>query len=142
LATKFTHKKPAYNRKKLAEKLEDLSQRVADRGIFVVRKNDYNEWELYDYGRDRVIFDNLPNKQIAQRICDKYNASRKRYSLDRQRKIYNLCREISKHNMDCVFYLHTMQHTEDIDKRITTSIRMDFAKENIRRLIRDLTSSL
>lgn len=142
MATKFTHKPTNYNRKKLAEKLEDLSERVAARGIYVVRKNDYNEWDLYDYGRGQVIFDNLPNKHVAQRICDKYNSSSRKYSIVKQRTIRNLCKEISKHNMDCIYYVHTMQSTESYERYICMKTRIQFAKDKIKKLMQDLTSSL
>lgn len=141
MATKFTHKKPAYNRKKLAQKLEDLSERVAARGIYIVRKNQYNEWDLYDYGKDTVVFDSLPNESVAQRICDRYNKSKK-YGLEKRRKIFELCREISKHNMDCIFYVYNMKNTDDYDKYVCMQTRMQYAKDRIKKLMGDLTSSL
>jgi hypothetical protein len=37
LATKYTRKKQNYNKKHLAKKLDDLSNKVAKRGVYVIR---------------------------------------------------------------------------------------------------------
>ena len=40
LATKYTRKKQNYNKKHLAKKLDDLSNKVAKRGVYVVKHAD------------------------------------------------------------------------------------------------------
>ena len=141
MATKSTHKKPKFDRKQLAEKLEDLSEKVAARGIFVVRKNDYNQWALYDYSRAIVIFDNLPNSDIANAICDSYNKNR-RYTPARVNRIIKVCNEISKHSTDCIFYIHTIQNTTDFEKYVYTNTRLQHSKHQIKKLIQDLNPLL
>jgi 3-methyladenine DNA glycosylase AlkC len=141
LAIKSTPKKQSYNRKKLAQKLEDLSERVAARGIYITRKNEYNQWDLYDYAQNVVIFDNLPNKDLAEQICARYNKNSK-FGRQRQSKIRKLCNEISKHNIDCMFYLYTMQNTNDYDKYLCIDTRLQCSKHQIKKLIADLTQTI
>lgn len=141
MATKSTRKKQSYNRKQLAQKLEDLSERVAARGIYITRKNNFNQWDLYDYAHDVIIFDNLPNRDIAEIICARYNKNIK-YGHVRQNKIRKICDNISKHNTDCIFYLHTIQNTDDFDKYLHTKTRLQYAKDQIKKLIQDLNRTL
>lgn len=141
MATRSTHKKPKYDRKRLAEKLEDLSEKVAARGIYVVRKNDYNQWDLLDYSQNQVIFDSLPNRDVANKICESYNKNRK-YGVSRIIRIKNICKEITKHSNDCVFYIHTIQNTQDFDKYVYTNTRLQQSKHRIKHLMKELTQSL
>jgi len=141
LDTKSTRKKPSYNRKQLAEKLENLSDRVASRGIYISRKNDYDQWDVYDYGRDNVVFDNIPSRDIAEKICERYNKNLK-YSTLKHAKIRSICNNISKHSTDCIFYLYTIQHTDDFDKYLHTKTRLQYAKDQIKKLVSDLIRTL
>ena len=141
MATKSTHKKPKFDRKRLAEKLEDLSEKVASRGIFVVRENEYGQWDLYDYSQDIVIFDNLPNKDVANTICNSYNKNRK-YTVPRKNRIVKICNQISKHSTDCIYYIHTIQNTTDYEKYVYTNTRLQTANHHIKCLMQDLNRSL
>lgn len=141
LATKRTRKKQNYNRKDLAKKLDAISERVAARGIYIARKNIYDQWDLYDYAHDTVVFDNLPNREIADRIADKYNKNKK-YQLTKQGIIKKICTAISKHNTDCIYYLHTIQNSQDSEKIFYTETRLQIAKDHIRELIRELNHTI
>lgn len=137
--TKSQHKNKKFSKEEIAHKLEDLSNRVAARGIFVVRKNSYNQFDLFDYVHNRVIFDNLPSKALANKICDKFNNNKKRNSIN-VKKVRKLCTAISKHSVDCVFYLHTLDNSTDLVKRHATFTRLELSKAIIESLIKELKS--
>lgn len=137
MATKSTLKNTKYNRKQLAEKLDNISGRVAARGVFVVRKNNYNQFDLYNVTLDVVVFDNLPNKHIAEKVRDRYN-SNKKYQYDRQQKIRRLCNDISKYNTDCFYYLYTIQNSTDGEKIQYTYTKLYVAEDRIKELILEL----
>ena len=141
MAIKSTLKNTNYNRKHLAKKLDDISTKVAERGVFVIRKNDYNQYDLYNVTQDIVIFDNLPNKHIAEKIRDKYNANTK-YPNKKQALIRKHCNDISKYTTDCIYYLYTIQNSPEYQTVLSTEFRLQLAKDKIKYLIRKLSLDL
>ena len=141
MAIKSTLKNTNYNRKHLAKKLDDISTKVAARGIFVVRKNDYDQYDLYDVSHDAIIFDNLPNKHIAEKIRDKYNSNTK-YHKKKQASIRKKCNDIGKHTTDCIYYLHTIQNSAEYQTVLSAETRLQYSKDQIQKLIRELSRNL
>lgn len=140
LATPHTPKNTGYDRKHMVKKLGQLADSVAARGVYVVRKNQVGQWDLYDHIKHLVILDNLPDQDIAERIARKYNNSKHIQFSELHHKISTVCNRISKHTTDCVHYVHTLQQTTDAHKTVCIKIKLQHARYSIRYLTHKLSN--
>jgi hypothetical protein len=76
LATKSTHKRKNYNKKHLANKLDNLAKKVAKRNIFVVEKTDPG-YNIINYLDKSVCVENVPFLSIAQTATKNFNKAEK-----------------------------------------------------------------
>lgn len=105
MATKSTHKKKKFNKKQIAEKLDNLAERVSSKDIFVVGRNG-EYYTVVDYKSGKIKFNHLPNRKVANKICNRVN--RKKLSNETIKEIYSLIEYYYKLQTDCTFYSHTI----------------------------------
>jgi len=141
LVTKSTPKSKKFNKRDLAKRLDTLSNNVAKRGVFVVRPNKYNEFDVFDYVNQRVYHDNFPSKSLAQQMCDRYNKNKKSVPT-KSKRINELCKAISKHNQDCMHYMHIITTTNDDFKAEYTEIRLRESQMAMKHLLSDLQAAI
>ena len=139
MATKSTRKSTKFNKAELVNKLDQISKNVARKGIFVARQNKYNQYDVFDYANKKLYYDNIPTKDIAQSICDRLNKRKNKYAIPhRSKRIIELCDNISKHNIDCLHYLHIITTTKDEFKHTALSIRLKESQLTLKHLMNDL----
>ena len=139
MATKSTLKNKKFNKAELAKKLDKLSHDVAQRGVFVARKNKYAEFDVFDYVNKQVYYDNFPNQETAQTMCNTLNKRKKSQGLPYvSKKIKEVCNSISKHNTDCAHYLHIITTTDDSFRRVALETRLKESQGVLKFLMKDL----
>jgi len=123
LATKYTRKKQNYNKKHLAKKLDDLSNKVAKRGVYVVRPAEPG-FNIVNYINNSVYVHNVPFKNTAKSICQTLN-DKNAVSKPSSERIQKDCDQFYKHYNDIHFYKHTMKTTKLMERRLIAQTRMD-----------------
>ena len=123
LATKYTRKKQNYNKKHLAKKLDDLSNKVAKRGVFIVRpaKPGFN---IINYVNNEVYVYSVPFKNTAKAICKLLN-DKDAVSKPSSERIQKECDQFYKHFNDIHFYKYTIKTTKIMERRLIAQTRMD-----------------
>tara|TARA_B100000575_G_C23136950_1_gene660709 strand:+ start:1498 stop:1917 length:420 start_codon:yes stop_codon:yes gene_type:complete len=123
LATKYTRKKQNYNKKHLAKKLDDLSNKVAKRGVYVVRpaKPGFN---IINYINNEVYVYSVPFKNTAKSICKILN-DKNAVSKPSSERIQKECDQFYKHFNDIHFYKYTIKTTKIMERRLIAQTRMD-----------------
>ena len=105
LATKYTRKKQNYNKKHLAKKLDDLSNKVAKRGVYVIRPADPG-FNIVNYIDNSVYVYSVPFKRTAKAICKTLN-DKKIENKPQPERIQKECDYFYKHYNDIHFYKYT-----------------------------------
>lgn len=123
LATKSTHKKRNYNKKHLAQKLDNITKNVAKRGVYVVKKVDPG-FHVVNYVTNKVYAENVPFIKVAKDICTTLNDKKVKDKPDSQR-INKLCDKFYKHYNDIHFYKHTIYTTKDLERRLIAQTRLE-----------------
>ena len=123
LATKYTRKKQNYNKKHLAKKLDDLSNKVAKRGVFVTRPADPG-FNVVNYINNSVYVYSVPFKKTAKAICKILN-DKDAVSKPSPERIQKECNNFYKHYNDIHFYKYTIKTTKVMEKRLIAQTRMD-----------------
>ncbi len=123
LATKYTRKKQNYNKKHLAKKLDDLSNKVAKRGVFVIRPADPG-FNIVNYINNSVYVYSVPFKKTAKAICKTLN-DKKIENKPLPERIQKECDNFYKHYNDIHFYKYTIKTTKIMEKRLIAQTRMD-----------------
>ena len=123
MATKYTRKKQNYNKKHLAKKLDDLSNKVAKRGVYVVRpaKPGFN---IINYINNEVYVYSVPFKNTAKSICKILN-DKNAVSKPSSERIQKECDQFYKHFNDIHFYKYTIKTTKIMERRLIAQTRMD-----------------
>jgi len=60
------------NKSKIAKKLDSIADRIADRGVHVVNRNQTG-FLVEEYLTKKVVFCDIPVRELADRICELYN---------------------------------------------------------------------
>ena len=111
LATKSTHKKRNYNKKHLAQKLDNITKNVAKRGVYVVKKVNPG-FHVVNYVTNKVYAENVPFVKVAKDICTTLNDKKIKDKPDSQR-INKLCDKFYKHYNDIHFCTSNNNNTLD-----------------------------
>jgi len=123
LATKYTRKKQNYNKKHLAKKLDDLSNKVAKRGVYVVRPANPG-FNIVNYINNSVYVESVPFKRTAKSICNTLN-DKNSVSKPSAERLQKDCNSFYKHYNDIHFYKYTMKTTKSMERRLISQTRMD-----------------
>ena len=120
LVTKRTRKNKKYNTKKLAKGLDNIANKVAKRGIYVVVKADVG-YNLIDHKKKVTLVESHPFKRQLEKLCAELNKSKE------EPRIGGLQRHIDnyyKHYNDIQFYKHTIRTSEDKVKVFSAGSRL------------------
>ena len=98
------------NKKKLAKTLDKVVDSVAKKGIYVIDKNHDGDYVVLDYLKKKVILDNLPKREIAEKFCKSLNRGNK-ISYVRKQSIDNLTKQYHRLNNDCIYYKHVIENS-------------------------------
>ena len=124
LVTKRTRRNKRYNTKKLAKGLDNITNKVAKRGIYVVVKADVG-YNLIDHKKRETLVEAHPFKRELDKLCAEFNKAKKE-----DITIGNLQRHIDnyyKHYNDIQFYKHTIRTSQDKVKVFSAGSRLQDA---------------
>ena len=123
LATKSTHKKRKFNKKHIAKKLGNITDKVAKRGVFVAKKSDPG-YDVINYITNEKYAENIPFLKTAKSICTTLN-DKTVESKPNSSGINRLCNLFYKHLNDINFYKHTIYTSKDLDRKLIAQTRME-----------------
>ena len=123
LATKYTRKKRNFNKKNLAKKLDNITNNVAKRGVFVVKKTDPG-FNVVNYINNKVYVENVPFNTTAKQLCKLLNDKKQTDKPDATR-VSRLCDKFYKHYNDIHFYKHTINTSKDLQRKLIAQTRME-----------------
>lgn len=139
LSTKFTHNEIRSNKFDLSRQLDKLTNKVLDRGIYVIEKNNYGFYNLLEYTKKKSIITDIPGYKLADSICNSFNnkhSSRKNNSTF----VQSMINMYHKLNNDCMFYRNTITTTKDEFKREVTITRLDIAVQQLKNVYKELST--
>lgn len=146
--TKHIHKQELTdNKKSIASKLDHLAKTVAKRGMFFATENKKTyTFSIINANTKKVVLDDIPTENIAYSICrclnrcriDQYDSVLKRLVTITKDDIAYLY----KHQMDVVFYNHTLEQSKDIEQILAIETRLDISSQSISLLDRKITSRI
>lgn len=128
LATKSTHKRKNYNKKHLANKLDNLAKKVAKRDVFIVKKTDPG-YNIVNYVTKQILVENVPFLNVAKRACKTFNASKEKVNGSSMQKDVDV---YFKHYMDIQFYKNTVKTSQDKNRVFNAGVRMADSLDYIR----------
>ena len=145
MATKLSKKIQLSDAQKasLAQTLNNVSQRVAKRGVHVVVKHD-NLYCILEALSKRVVLAYILEKNLAETLCVRLNRPSKHYPITKeklQRVQKDLDEYIRLYN-DTVFYRHTVKVTKDNTRREVTFTRLQETIGRMKLLVPRLQSAL
>lgn len=123
LATKHTRKKRNFNKKHIAKKLGNITDKVAKRGVFVAKKSDPG-YDVINYITNEKYAENVPFLKTAKSICTTLN-DKTIGSKPNSSSINRLCNLFYKHLNDINFYKHTIYTSKDLDRKLIAQTRME-----------------
>lgn len=123
LATKYTRKRQNYNKKHLAKKLDDISSKVAKRGVYIIKSTEPG-FNIVNYIDNSVYVQSVPFRRTAKAICKILN-DKTVESKPSPERIQKECNNFYKHFNDIQFYKYTMKSTKDMERRLISQTRMD-----------------
>lgn len=123
----------------LVNKFEKIVDRVSQKKIFVVNKTPDTYYQILEYNTQEVMIDHVPTREIAGKICDKYNRQ-KIYTLTRRREIANLIEKIAIYRADLEFYDNVAHNAESKFSRTTALIRKTESRARATNFIQELGS--
>jgi len=100
-----------YNKQRLVNTLERITDNVSKRDIYVVSKND-DTYVIQNYISKAVIVNDIPLRYLADKLCATQNKG-KTISNDLRIKLRVLINEYYKHKTDLVFYKNSMINEKD-----------------------------
>ena len=123
MATKHTRKKRNFNKKHIAKKLGNITDKVAKRGVFVAKKSDPG-YDVINYITNEKYAENVPFLKTAKSICTTLN-DKTIGSKPNSSSINRLCNLFYKHLNDINFYKHTIYTSKDLDRKLIAQTRME-----------------
>lgn len=121
----------------LVDKLENLIDRVSQKKVFVVNKTSDTDYEILDYASREPVIRYLPTRDVAEKICNKYN-HQKFYTLTRRHEIAHLLRKISSYRAELEYYNNVASNAESDFARTTAQIRKTESRARINNYISEL----
>jgi hypothetical protein len=134
-ATKFTHKKKNYNKKELAKKLDRLAEKVSSKNIFVVSKSE-DEYTVLDYKTQQPVITEIPNKLVADKLCDKSN--RKAFGTQTLKEIKFLISEWHRYKTEILFFKFTIDKSPDQVTVESARHRLDLTNARMKNIMKKL----
>lgn len=136
LATESIHKDLNLNKRELAKKLEALTDKIIERGVYVVEKNNDGFYNLLEYTKKQALVIDVPGYRLANNLCNSLNARRK-INLTFAQTMIDMYHKL---NMDCMYYRHTIENTKDDFKREVVITRLDIAVQQLKNINKELAA--
>lgn len=130
------HKKKDFDKQLIAKKLDKLADNISKRGIFVVNKG-LRYFQILNYTNNNIIFDEIPNKEIANSLCNTLN-SNKNTGTSWMKEVKDLLKYYAKLDYDCIYYTYTIENTDDAVLRDITNMRREVTVDAIKRTVQKL----
>lgn len=141
MATRHTHKKPRFDTRHMAKKLDTMLDTVVERGIYAIQKNtDLGHYYIIDVKDKTVMVDWIPSKKQAQRVCDNLNARRRKLNREYLQEASYRFRRYSRLSNDCLYFIHTLDHTDDPVTRGAVTARLHHTRATLEQISRSLAS--
>ncbi len=136
LVTESTRKELNFNKYELAKKLERLTDKIIERGVYVIEKNNDGFYNLVEYTKKKALLLDIPGYILANNICNALN-SRKSINLNFAQTMIGMYHKLST---DCMYYRHTIGTTKDEFRREVVITRLDIAIQQLKNVNRELAT--
>lgn len=136
LVTESTRKELSFNKYELAKKLERLTDKIIERGVYVIEKNNDGFYNLVEYTKKKALLLDIPSYRLASNICNALN-SRKGINLNFAQTMVAMYHKLST---DCMYYRHTIGTTKDEFRREVVITRLDIAIQQLKKVNRELAT--
>ena len=136
LVTESTRKELNFNKYELAKKLERLTDKIIERGVYVIEKNNDGFYNLVEYTKKKALLLDIPGYILANNICNALN-SRKSINLNLAQTMIGMYHKLST---DCMYYRHTIGTTKDEFRREVVITRLDIAIQQLKHVNRELAT--
>lgn len=140
MATPHTRKKPRFDTRSVARRLDHMLDTVVQRGVYVVKRLDHQHYQVVEVKTQRLMIDHIPYKKAALSVCDKLNQRQQRPGSEHLQGISLKFRHLGKLINDCVYYAHTVNSTPDIVTRGAITARLHLARASIAQIEQSLRS--
>lgn len=137
-ATKSTHKKKNYNKRDLAKKLDRLAENVSKKNIFVVSKSG-DEYTVLDYKTQQPVITEIPNKLVADKLCNKSN--RTAFSRLKLKEIKHLISEWHRYKTETLYFQFTISKSTDEVTVESAKHRLDLTNARMENVVKKLMSA-
>ena len=131
-AIKSILKENNFNKQHLASQLELITNKILDKGIFVVEKNLHGFYNIKEYTKNKVLLVDVPGYKLANVICNSLNSARRRYVETNLKIIQMLINRYHKLDNDCMYYRYTINTTADEFKKDIVITRLDVAVQQLK----------
>ena len=120
--------KKQFNTRELSKKLDDITAKVIDRGVYVVDRTG-KQYTIKNYFSNKVVLDAVPFAKTAKRIASVYNMHKTREEANVSlQPIYNAIDHYHKHKNDIIFYEHTLRTATDEIRLAAAEARLEIAQ--------------
>lgn len=124
------------DKRKLAAKLEELTDNIANRGVYIAVPQD-SWYAVMDYVTRTVILNEIPGRDVADKIAQRFNAVKKLPS-QKINKARDLISGLHKYGNDIEFYRNILRNSTDRDRIDTALVRLNMAKQHLEKHVRDV----
>lgn len=131
----MTHKK--IDKRKLAAKLEELTDNIANRGVYIAIPQD-SWYAVIDYVTRSVVLNEIPGREVADKIAQRFN-SIKKVPGQKVTKAQEIVSGLHKYGNDIEFYRNIIKNSTDQDRINTALVRLNLAKQYLEKHIRDVS---
>lgn len=128
----MTHKK--IDKRKLAAKLEELTDNIANRGVYIAIPQD-SWYVVIDYVTRSVVLNEIPGREVADKIAQRFN-SFKKVPGQKVTKAREIVSGLHKYGNDIEFYRNIIKNSTDQDRINTALVRLNLAKQYLEKHIR------
>lgn len=132
MGTKSTNKKQPSKKN-----IDKIAEGVTKRGVYIVKKTDSGYNVVNCMNNASTPFVNVPDRDVAERVCERYNAARG-VSRDLKLRYFNKMREYEKHKADCEFYEYAMNTAKDMFKVEIAEMRKDLSEAYMAKIKREI----
>lgn len=122
------HLKKQFNTQELSKKLDDITSKVIDRGVYVVDRTG-KQYTIKNYFNNKVVLEAVPFAKTAKCIALAYNTHKTREEANTfLQPIYNAIDHYHKHKNDILFYEHTLRTATDEVRLASAEARLEMSQ--------------
>jgi hypothetical protein len=124
------------NPRKIANKLEELAEKVSQRGVYLSVR-DQDTYAIVEYLTENVVIRQIPHKALAERMATSMN-SQKTLHAGKIKKAQDSIKLYHKYHSDAGFYQQTLRASSDEFKKQVTRTRLVIALQWLDKLTKTL----